>query len=201
MVLVNGAACSPQAASPPSEPGQKQPVRDYPGTLRPPTQLGSDFQWRQEVTAQWPQGTRSFDAVLSKTGDELLMVGLGPMDTPGFVLTLDATAQLKFENHTGQAVHFNPRYVVLDVQRVFYPWFPNAATDGTRETVADDERVTETWNNGTLTTRTFQRLDNNPPGSIVITYEGWKPGNRAPQRAILDNRWFGYKLTVKTVDQ
>lgn len=202
--LLTSVACT-SGNTPPQTPEHEQagkpPVRDYPGTLRPPKELGADFQWRQQVIARWPEGTRSFDAVLSKTGDELLLVGLGPMDTPGFVLTLDAQAQLKFENHTGQAVHFNPRYVVLDVQRVFYPWFPAASSSGIRETVADNERVTETWKNGTLYQRTFERLDNNPPGQIVISYTGWTQGSRAPKSATLSNRWFGYSLTIETIEQ
>lgn len=197
-------ACSPatQSAEPATQtPRQGHTVRDYPGTLRPPSELGADFQWRQQVTAHWPQGTRSFDAVLSKSDNKLVLVGLGPMDTPGFVLTLDAQAKLKFENHTGEPARFNPRYVVLDVQRAFYPWFTQPLQVGQRETLVDEERVTETWQDGVLKQRTFTRLDNNPPGSIVITYEGWAPGRRAPERATLDSGWFGYKLTIQTFEQ
>lgn len=191
------AACA--SGTPPAQTTTTQ--RDYPGTLRPPAELGADFQWRQQVTAQWPQGTRSFDAVLSKSGDELLLVGLGPMDTPGYVLRLDAQARLHFENHTGQEMRFKPRYVLLDVQRVFYPWFPTSLDTGTREVSVDQERVTETWNGGVLTHRTFQRLDNDPPGTIVVTYAGWKPGSRAPERAVLNNGWFGYSMTIQTFEQ
>lgn len=203
-LLLSGNGCASGNGSAPAEHGNgaaRTPVRDYPGTLRPPTELGADFQWRQQVTAKWPQGTRSFDAVLSKTGDELLLVGLGPMDTPGFVLTLDAKAQLEFENHTGQPVHFNPRYVLLDVQRAFYPWLPAASGAGAREGIVDNERVTETWKDGVLTERTFQRLDQNPPGTIVVTYSGWTAGSRAPRRATLNNGWFGYTLTIQTFEQ
>jgi hypothetical protein len=207
--LVLASGCVSSGAQPNTTPhgqafGQTNgpaPPRDYPGTLRSAVALGADFQWRQQVTAKWPQGTRSFDAVLSKTGDELLLVGLGPMDTPGFVLTLDAKARLDFVNHTGQPARFNPRYVLLDVQRVFYPWFPSASNAGTRETRVDNERVTETWKDGVLTQRTFQRLDNNPPGVIVVMYSGWRAGNRAPERATLKNGWFGYSLTIQTLEQ
>lgn len=190
-------ACA--SGAPPSRDASTQ--REYPGTLRPPAALGTDFQWRQQVTAKWPQGTRSFDAVLSKSGDELLLVGLGPMDTPGYVLRLDAQAQLHFENHTGEEMRFNPRYVLLDVQRVFYPWFPEGLKSGTREVSVDQEHVTETWKDGVLTERTFQRLDNDPPGKITVTYVGWKPGSRAPERAVLNNGWFGYSMTIETFEQ
>jgi hypothetical protein len=193
------------ASNPPSwqtpRPQPQSEVREYPGTLRAAAELGADFQWRQQVTAQWPEGTRSFDAVLSKSGQELMLVGLGPMDTPGFVLTLNEKRQLRFENHTGEPVRFNPRYVLLDVQRAFYPWFPSTLARGTRETVVDQERVRETWHDNTLVERTFQRLDNNPPGKIVVTYSGWASGGRAPERARLDNGWFGYVLTIQTLEQ
>lgn len=189
-------ACSPAAQTPATE-GPPQAI----GTLRAPTELGADFQWRQQVTAHWPDGKRSFDAVLSKEGGTLLLVGLGPMDTPGFVLRLDAARKLTVENRTERPIPFDPKFVLLDVQRTFYPWFDAPSASGERTTTVNDESVTETWRDGTLRERVFTRVSGEPPGKLVVKYEGWMPGKRAPRRATLINDWFGYTLTIETVDQ
>jgi hypothetical protein len=119
------------------------------GTLRSPAELGGDFQWRQQVTAEWPNGTRGFDAVLSKEGNTLLLIGLGPMDTPGFILRLNEEG-LSVENHTGNPIPFDPKFILLDVQRAFYPWFDAPFATGERSTTTEGDIVTETWSNGTL---------------------------------------------------
>lgn len=170
------------------------------GTLRSPTELGGDFQWRQQVTAQWPSGTRGFDAVLSKEGNTLLLIGLGPMDTPGFILRLNDEG-LSVENHTGKPIPFDPKFILLDVQRAFYPWFDAPLANGERSTTTEGDVVTETWSNGTLRRRTFVRVSGNPKGTLDVTYSGWSPPNRAPQRVVLRNGWFGYTLTIETVEQ
>ena len=185
----------PQASATATVPGH------YPGTLRPPAELGVDFQWRQQVTAYWPQGTHTFDAVLTKTGDELVLLGLGPMDTPGFVLTLNANGEVDVENRTGRDMPFDARYVLLDVQRTFYPWFESPLDNGSRTATIAGEQVTEDWEQGRLIRRTFERNDGKPPGTITVTYSGWTPGARAPTRARLDNGWFEYALEINTLAQ
>lgn len=195
--LFGGASCS----SAPGTPAQHAPMAQALGELRPPSELGSDFQWRQQVTAKWPSGTRGFDAVLSKEGDELVLVGLGPMDTPGFVLTVKPSGKLTVANHTQQPIPFDPKFVLLDVQRTFYPWFPSPLEDGQRSVTTDDEIVTESWSNGNLDRRVFTRVTGEPAGALVVSYTGWSPGNRAPRRAVLQNGWFGYTLTIETVEQ
>ncbi len=196
-MVLSVAGCS----SEPRTPAQHERTTPALGELRPPSELGSDFQWRQHVTAKWPNGTRGFEAVLSKEGDKLVLVGLGPMDTPGFVLTVASSGKLTVENNTQQPIPFDPKFVLLDVQRAFYPWFPSPLDNGQRTVTTDDDIVTEAWSNGNLDRRVFTRVTGNPAGALVVSYSGWLPGNRAPRRAVLRNGWFGYTLTIETVDQ
>lgn len=189
--------CAPEPTTPAGQARAPEAI----GTLHSPLGLGRDFQWRQQVTAHWPSGTRAFDAILSKDGDTLLLVGLGPMDTPGFVFRVDGAGKLTVENHTGQPIPFDPRFVLLDVQRAFYPWFPAPLADGTRTTNADGETITETWQADHLLERTFARIDGKPPGKVVVSYEGWQSGNRAPSRVVLRSGWHGYTLEIETVEQ
>lgn len=197
LLLLGAAGCS----SAPDTPAQHAQMAQAVGELRPPSELGPDFQWRQQVTAKWPNGTRGFDAVLSKEGNKLVLVGLGPMDTPGFVLTVESSGELTVENHTQQPIPFDPKFVLLDVQRAFYPWFPSPLKNGQRTVTSGDDVVTETWSNGNLDSRIFTRVTGKPAGTLVVSYSGWSPGNRAPRRAVLQNGWFGYTLTIETVDQ
>ncbi|MCB9786251.1 MAG: DUF3261 domain-containing protein [Deltaproteobacteria bacterium] len=173
----------------------------YPGTLRPVQALAGDFLWRQRVTAHWPTGTRGFDAALQKRGAVLTLVGLSPMGTPAFTLTLQ-DGEIAFENKTRQELPFPPRFIVLDLQRVFYPWLDGPPPeDGERADIVDGERIIERYEGGHLVERTFERADATPPGIIRVTCEGYEDGARAPRHAELDNAWFGYRIVVETSDQ
>lgn len=191
------AACSEPA--PPPKNANTAP--GYPGTLLPVTAVKHDFQWRQHVTARWRDGTHSFDAVLAKDGDSLRLLGLGPMGTPGFVLTL-TQGRVTFENRSPEHFEFEPRHVMLDVQRTFYPWFSAPPPlDGVREQHLAGEHIVERWRAGKLMQRRFERDDQQPPGTIVVDYSNWGDDNAAPGRAVLNNGWFGYSLTVDTLEQ
>jgi Protein of unknown function (DUF3261) len=196
-LLLALASCAPQPTTAASEAQAAAAV----GVLHSPAELGGDFQWRQQVTAHWPSGTRTFDAVLSKDGSDLLLVGLGPMDTPGFILRVNDKGELSVENNTGQPMPFDAKFVLLDVQRAFYPWFTTQATSGVRTTTRDEETVAETWRDGLLTERDFVRVDGKPQGVIEISYEGWTQGERAPKRITLKNGWHGYTLVIETLEQ
>lgn len=189
--------CAPEPRTVASEPPRDTAV----GVLRSPAEIGPDFQWRQQVTAHWPTGTRSFDAVLSKEGPNLLLIGLGPMDTPGFVLRVNGDGELSVENNTGQEMPFDAKFVLLDVQRAFYPWFASPLDSGARTTTRDGETITETWSGGHLVSREFRRVDARPPGVIQVSYDGWSADARAPKRATLRNGWHGYTLVIETLEQ
>ena len=90
---------------------------------------------------------------------------------------------------------------MLDVQRAFFPWLPEATradADGVRTGTVGDERVTERFEGDQLRERCFARLDGQPVGTVCVTYEGWAPGAAAPARAVLVNGWYGYRLEVET---
>jgi hypothetical protein len=174
---------------------------DYPGQLRPAGALAADVLWQQRVTVAWsPEEARGFDAAIQKLGDTLTVVGLSPVGTAGFVILL-RDGELELRNETGADLPVPPRFIVLDIQRVFFPWLPaGGATpaDGERAGVVDGERVVETWAGGRLRERRFTRLDGAPEGAIRIRYEWGDGAVAAPARAVLDSGWFGYRLTIDT---
>jgi len=182
------------------ESGQTAPLAD-PGTLRSPTDLGFEVQWRQRVTATWGDATRTFEAVLSNAEGELLLIALGPMDTPGFIVRL-AEGTVALENRTGEAVPFDPRYIMLDVQRTFFPWIPGAPPQqGERRHAMNGETIVERWEAGHLVQRRFARVDGQPPDEIVIDYDGWSEDREAPGRARMVHGWFDYSLVIETLSE
>ena len=90
-------------------------------SLLPVDDLRANLMMRQHVTVKWADREESFDAVLQKRGGVLLLLGLGPMNTVGFKLTLDRKG-VSFDNLSGRELPFRPERILADVQRVFYPW-------------------------------------------------------------------------------
>ena len=173
-----------------------------PGPMLAHTAVAQQFLWRQRVTASWDGRSESFDAVLQMDGEELMLMGLGPLGRPGFIATLRASG-LTFDNRSGRSLPFAPEHIMADVQKVFYPWLPPipAGFTGTRVGEYETLAISETYADGWLLARSFRRSDALDRGELRIHYEGWQPGLPAPQRATLDNAWYGYRLTIVTVEQ
>jgi hypothetical protein len=172
----------------------------YPGTLRPPSAMGADVMMRQKLTARWGEGEEmSFDAVLQKQGDALVLLGLGPHGGRAFVIA-QRGADVSYEELVDIDLPFPPEFILLDVQRVFFPRISETVLgDGSHARVVDGERVTERWQNGKLVSRTFERVDGDPAGTIRIGYgAGWAPGEQPPT-VRFENGWFGYSLSVETL--
>jgi len=176
--------------------------RVEPARLLLPSAFPYDFQWRQRVTARWPTGEHSFDAVLQKSAGDLLLVGLSPLGLPGFVLRLRATGAIEVENRSGRDLPFEPRYVLADVERVFFPWLDGVPpARGEREALRGDSRVAERYENGQLLTRRFERPTKQGVERVAISYEGMHSRSDAPGRAVLHNALLGYTLTIETLEQ
>lgn len=175
----------------------------YPGVLQPPSSLGRDLVWRQKVTAQWgTDKSASFEAVLQKAGNALTLIGLNPMGQMGFAISFDG-ADIRLETRGGVEMPFPARFILLDVQRAFWPWLNEERISSSNERygVVAGEQIRETFTGGRLNERVFQRADNVPKGMIRIRYSGWEGERLAPERVVLENGWFGYVLTVETFSE
>jgi hypothetical protein len=195
--------------------GQGSQARVPPAQLRAADALPEDFFYRQRVTARWPKGEQRFDAVLQKRGAELLLVGLSAFGQPGFSARLDAEGRLHVDNRTGQPLPFDLQYVLVDVQRVFYPWLDGPApSDAERWGVQGDCRVWERYAHGALVGRVFAR--DTPQGleRVTVRYAAASDadhhvdhadaarvhGVAVPRRVVLDNPLLRYSLTIETLD-
>lgn len=190
-VLCLAAAC---AAAP-----ERHELResDYPGELRAPADLPFDVVWQQRVTASWGEGERrGFDAAIQKRGDTLTVLGFAPMGMVGFSIVMRPAGAIDVTNETGERMPFPPRFILLDVQRAFYPWLRPPVADGDRSGEVDGETVAEVWQGGRLVRRVFTRADR--AGEIRVDYEWGAADRRGPTRVRLANGWFGYELAVET---
>jgi hypothetical protein len=167
--------------------------------LRPPSVVPEDFVFRQRVTAQVAgREARSFDAMLEKKGDRLALVGLTPLGTVLFAASLEGT-RLAFEDRTGEDLPFPPEYVLLDVQRVFFPWLPPPPDgSGVREGAVFAERVIERWAGGRLVERTFACEAAGAPARVRVAFDN---GARGIRSAILTNECRSYVLTIENVQE
>ncbi len=189
-VLIAVACASPRPAAPP---------REYPGSLVDSREIAGEFMMRQRVEAHYPGRTMGFDAVLQRRDGELTLLGLTPFGTRAFVLTQRGRA-LDFSTALPLELPFPPRYMLMDIHRVFFITLgPAPAQDGERVETRDGEEIRETWRGGRLLRRSYRRLDGQPPGLIEVDY-GEGMINRSPPRVIrFTNGWYGYRLEITTL--
>jgi hypothetical protein len=172
----------------------------YPAVLHPPRTLGPDFMVRQTLTLHAVHDgepvTAEFDAVLQKRGDELLVLGLGPMNVKAFTVKQDETT-IAFDQFMGPPLAFAPRDIIVDVHRVFFKRLPGPAPDGTRAGELDGEHVEETWEGGELRRIVFTRPGEPLRGAVRVELgPGCTQARCEPETATLHNEWFGYTLDV-----
>lgn len=179
----------------------RPPQREYPGTLSPPSRSPGDFLRTQRLVARYGGETRSMDAVLQKEGDLLTLIGMTPFGSKAFVLQQQGL-EVTFQSYVPFELPFPPKYILLDVQRVYFPGIPGSPlADGQHEAERDGERIVERWKGGRLMERTFTRLSGDAAGAITIVYEGGMAGGTSPAKIEVDNGWVGYRLSITTVQE
>jgi uncharacterized protein DUF3261 len=177
------------------------PAPEYPGALTPPPLYGGDFLRSQKVVARYGGSTRSFSAVLQKQADTLTLIGLTPFGTKAFVIEQVGVA-VKFTSYLPGEFPFPPRYVLFDIHRVYFGGLGGAPLpDGEHLAERNGERIREVWKGGRLFERAFTRLADDPPGEMVIGYEGGMAPGLSPARIEIDNGWVGYHLSIATVSE
>ena len=177
---------------------------DDPGELRAVENFATEGLWRQHINVGWDgSDPHGFDAVLQRRGSALTVLGLSSTGSTGFAFVL-SDGEIEVTNHTGDELPIPPRFILLDVQRSFYPWLPasNAfGIDGRYEGEVGGEYVTEIRKDGRLHERVFRRLEGDPGGEIRVRYTWGRDGWSVPSVVELENGWFGYRLRIETHDE
>jgi hypothetical protein len=174
---------------------QPTPPRD-PGRLHLPSALGADFFTQQHIDARWQNRKGGFDAVLQKRADTLKLLILTPFGSRAFLLE-QRGKNVRFQSFIPQQLPFPPRYILLDVQRVFLDRGKAPRPDGRHMIVDGSEQRIETWRGGRLLRRRFRRTGSDD--AIDIEYVGGMKGGTPPTEVRLDNGWFGYSLKIRSL--
>jgi hypothetical protein len=182
---------------------------EYPSVLHEPRTLPYDFMVRQTITinARHNNNTKptkaSFEAVVQKQGDTLLIVGFGPMNVKVFTITQQGN-RIEFVQYMGPTFPFSPRNILVDVHRVFFKHLPppEVGYSGVRRGELDGETVEETWKTGQLASIVFTRPTTSTlHGAIRVELgAGCGPSACEPASAKLHNEWFGYTLAIENQD-
>lgn len=195
----------PAAGTPSSDPDGLRAS----GALLPAGALPGTLFMRQWVTIRWGdddgdgdgEGEVSFEAVLQKRGDTLLLLGLDALGRIGFRIALE-DERVSLENRSGRELPFAPEYILADVQRIFYPWLPDdvACRRCERRGNRSGLEIVERWDEGRRVARTFARTQRPSEVGICVRYEAAGRGASERFRATLRNDWRGYAIEVVELD-
>jgi len=174
---------------------------DYPTPAVDVGSLPGNFLLRQTLVVKYKDQTRSFDVVLQKEGNELLLVGLGPFGTKAFVLSQNGT-KVDYRSYLPVQLPFPPQYVLNDIFRTYFLGVGGGPlANGSHEVERGGEQISEVWENGRLLERRFVRSAQDPPGAIEIRYVGGMVDGRPPPLIEFDNGWLGYHLSIATISE
>lgn len=191
-------ACRSHAPTKTPKESESNELGPYRGPLVPPEDIPTDFVWQQRVSAFFGETKGAFDAILQKTGEELLVLGLTPFKTRGFALEQRGQTY-EYEQFVPFDLPFSPEAVLYDIHRAFFfelegP-FPSS---GSRASSFEDETIVDTFADGKLIRRVFSSVSGTNE-KLLVDYAapGYAP-LRPPSMTKLDNRAYGYRLEVET---
>jgi hypothetical protein len=177
------------------------PARDPASMLVPTGEISGNFLMRQHLAFEAGDDRGSFEALVQKRCDELIVVGLTPFGSRAFTLR-QRGLDVEIETHVEVEWPFPPRRILLDVHRVYFLPLANPPPgDGVHESRFGGEIVSERWSAGLLQQRRFRRDDGTPPQEVVVTYDDGASPDHAPIRVRVENHRFGYVLDATSVER
>jgi hypothetical protein len=172
---------------------------EYPGELVPSDEIPGNFLMRQNLRFVAGDREGSLEVVIQKHCAEILVIGLTPFGSRVFTIRQHGT-EVSAESHLPGTWPFPPQNVLIDIHRVYFLPTPSPPPkDGLREVRRGSELVTERWISASLVERSFRRVSGNPPGRIVVRYNGRVPPGFPASEIRLDNERYGYQLDITTV--
>ncbi len=180
---------------------QKAPhtkLPNYRGPRVAPNEISSDFMWQQRITARHAQSTTSFDAIVQKRKNQLLIVGLTPFNSRAFLIEQNGL-QFKFEKFVPFDLPFAPEAILIDIHRCFFHLLVNNLPEsGKRAGQWGEENIVDFFKGGALIKRTYLNVSGTG-SALVVTYPGGYTPFTPPPITILHNRAYGYQLKIETI--
>ena len=164
-------------------------------------EIPDDFLLRQHVEFRAGERSGSFEAVVQKRCDELVVIGFTPFGTRAFSIRQRGT-EVQAEVHVPGSWPFPPEYILLDIHRAYLvplPEVPPASEH--REIRYGGERVTERWEVGRLVERMFSRAGARRAAAVAVRYVGGETHERIVRETWIENGAFGYELRITTLSR
>lgn len=191
---------APRAATP----GASRGVRSR---LLHTAQIEGNFLMQQELRFRHGQQEGSFEAVVQKHCDEVVVIGLTPFGTRAFSIR-QRGLEVAVENQLVGKWPFPPENILLDVQRSFlYPIAQPPLSDGVHEATVGAELVRDRWSAGRLLERRIRAVAGPPEGEegeegeeeeIVVRYLGGTTRGSPARNVELRNERHGYEINITT---
>lgn len=206
LLTAGGACVTGRPALPPLQPDA------YPGVLLDPANIPGNFMWRQSIRAHYrePDGSKGsvrFEAIVQKRGPVLSVLGMTPFGTRAFLIEQRGQS-IQTRKFIDAESPLPSRFMLIDIHRTFFGGITAEAHAGADHRAGgwiaveqDGEEVRERHAYGKLLERRFRRLDGRPEGEIRIRYGDGFHDLQPPRHVELDNRWFGYRLEIETLER
>lgn len=160
-------------------------------------EVPGDFLLRQHLRFSWTGGAGEADAVVQSACGELVVIILGPMQSPALVIRQRGT-EVRLEKAAAVPMPFPPESILSDVHRVYFVPIDAIPSDqGSRTVVWHGLSIAESWRGGRVVERRFAGASN----AAVVTYpDGAVPGE-LPRHAVLENDLPTYRIEVSTLSR
>jgi hypothetical protein len=160
---------------------------------------GDNVTLRQRLSFSYKERSGSLNAVVEKTCDSLVVVGLGPFDNRLFSVR-QTDRGIDYTPKQRDAWAFAPERILQDIRRsYFFPLQSPPLPDGLHNTVVAGMRVLEQWESGRMLRRTITGTSSSSPEHAVILYPQGFGHEAMPSRIEVRDELRGYQLTVDTI--
>ena len=162
-------------------------------------QIPGHFSIRQQLEYRYGDERGSFEAVVQKLCDEIVVIGFTPFGAPAFTIH-QRGLEVRVESHLSGPWPFSPGNILLDVHRTFFLPIPETAPpDGSHATRHGRSLVRERWESGRLIERRIRPAAEDDPGEVVITYMGGAQRGAPASEIRLENGIHGYRIDIAVV--
>ncbi len=169
--------------------------------LMPVPATAPNFMARQKLIGRYGEREFRAEVIIQKQGEKLVLIGLSPFGTKGFVLE-QTGVEVEYTSHMpeGRELPFPPVFMLVDVHRSI--WLSGQGTakpDGEHTSERGDYRVTDDWRGGLIRAREISPAGEGAAPEVSIEFpEGARYGV-PPSKQLLRHHRYGYSVEVETV--
>jgi len=179
--------------------GRGARIAECPGELLSTQEIEADFRSEMRVHFRAESEDVALRVVAEKLGTSLVVIGLSPLGAKLFTV-VQTNRDVAIDALPGRVVRVPPIDVLRELHRMrFLEAGVPPGEHGRAELVRDGTRILEIWRDGVLAQRSFSRVSGSPSGEVTVVYAAPTPG--VPPRAVIQNDWCGYSVSIETLDE